>query len=129
MATSFLTEILARHAAEIEAEIETRTTNIMAELQGIRQLGSSVPSASKPARVAITVIEKKGVKRPPEEIARHVELVFNIIKAHPGLRIEKLSEIVGLSTTDMRLPIQKLRAENRIVAKGQKRATTYRVRG
>jgi hypothetical protein len=67
----------------------------------------------------------KSQKRAPEELARATELVFNIIKSYPGQRIELLAEKCGLTTREMLLPIKKLRAEKRIAAKGQKRATTY----
>lgn len=116
--SSFITPILAKFSAELEVAVETATANILAELQGVTRMGTRAPTAAaKPARNP-SAARAKGAKRSPDELEALVETVFALIKRHGGLL-----------TKDMALPIKKLRAAKRITVSGEKRATTYSVRG
>jgi len=123
MATSFLTDMLARHAAEIEAEIENRTANIIAELQGIRQLGRD----AAPSPVASSE-PKKGAKRSPGELAALTSILQRYIAKHPGERIEQIAKGLGRNTKELTLPIKNLLADKSISTRGAKRATSYTAR-
>lgn len=140
MTTSFLTDMLARqaadraalseelsarHAAEIEAEIELRTMNIMAELQGIRQLGAPASASTKAARQVLPVERTKRAKRTPAELVTLTGILLKYITKHPGQRIEKIAPGLGTTTGDLKLPIKTLIADKRVTTKGQKRSTTY----
>lgn len=67
----------------------------------------------------------RGVKRTAADLEMLSEKFASFVKAHPGLRIEQINKELGTTTKDLALPIRKLIADGKIIAKGQKRSTTY----
>jgi hypothetical protein len=67
----------------------------------------------------------RGAKRTPADLEALSEKFASFVKASPGLRIEQINKELGTSTKDLALPIRKLIADGMIIAKGQKRSTTY----
>lgn len=132
---SFLTPLLTKFTADIEAAVAAAKTNILREFEGIaaqtRAPGVKAPQPWEPRQQSSRRANgglAKGRKRTPEALALKVEEVFTLIQRHPGERIEQLAHRGGLSTKEMALPIKKLRDAKRITASGQKRATTYTAR-
>jgi hypothetical protein len=82
----------------------------------------STPKRGRPARPA------KGGKRDPKALAALVEKLHGYVKQHPGQRMEHIKAGLGLSKSDLVLPIKKLLADKRISAKGVKRSTAYTAR-
>ncbi len=138
MATSFLSPLLAdfhdqvaKFSADVEAAAEQAKLNILRELDGLTVAATGNVARLKPAALKVgasKATREHGQKRTPADLANAVEQVFNVISKHPGERIEQLAARIALPTKDMALPIKKLRADKRVVVKGQKRATTYRVK-
>jgi hypothetical protein len=119
--SSFITPILAKFSAELEAAVENAKANILREFEGLAKAPVSlVKPTGRRGSVRAT-----GQKRTPEVLERETEHVLTVIKSHPGERIEQLAVHAGMSTKDMVLPIKKLRATKRITTAGEKRATTY----
>jgi hypothetical protein len=81
-------------------------------------------SAAKPVLVS-TTSGKPGQKRDPKLLQKLVDRLAAHIAAKPGQRIEQINKPLGVPTKDLSLPIKKLLRANRIIAKGQKRSTTY----
>jgi hypothetical protein len=67
----------------------------------------------------------KGAKRSPEEIEAQTKLLLATIKKNPGLRIEEISKMIGVSTKEPALPVIKLFDAKAISSKGNRRATRY----
>jgi hypothetical protein len=67
----------------------------------------------------------RGAKRTPADLEALSEKFASFVKASPGLRIEQINKELGTTTKDLALPIRKLIAEGVVIAKGQKRSTTY----
>jgi len=67
----------------------------------------------------------RGGKRTSADLEALSERFGTFVKANPGLRIEQINKQLGTTTKDLALPIRKLISEGAIVAKGQKRSTTY----
>jgi hypothetical protein len=67
----------------------------------------------------------KGAKRSPEEIEAQTKLLLATIKKNPGLRIEEISKMIGVSTKELALPVIKLFDAKAISSKGNRRATRY----
>ncbi|HEU4733799.1 MAG TPA: hypothetical protein VFT22_38165 [Kofleriaceae bacterium] len=67
----------------------------------------------------------RGVKRTAADLEMLSEKFASFVKAHPGLRIEQINKELGTTTKDLALPIRKLISDGKIIAKGQKRSTTY----
>ena len=85
--------------------------------------GASAPAAVGPGRPQGG--RGRGVKRNPDDIAATAARLLVFVKANPGLRIEQINKALGTETKDLALPVRKLLASKAIVAKGEKRATTY----
>jgi hypothetical protein len=66
-----------------------------------------------------------GAKRPPAELASVVETLAAHIKAHPGQRMEHISEALDAPSSELNLPMRKLLLAKRVRAAGHKRATEY----
>ena len=67
----------------------------------------------------------RGAKRTPADLEALSEKFAAFVKASPGLRIEQINKELGTTTKDLALPIRKLIADGMVIAKGQKRSTTY----
>jgi hypothetical protein len=70
-------------------------------------------------------VAPKGAKRTPDELAALTTAVLVAVKKNPGSRVEELARAMGLPTSDLALPMLKLREERQIVKKGEKRAARY----
>lgn len=81
-----------------------------------------VARAGKPAA---TKSRPKGAKRTPEEIEAQTRTLLATIKKNPGLRIEEISKMIGISTKELALPVIKLFESKSITSKGNRRATRY----
>jgi hypothetical protein len=73
-------------------------------------------------------LKKRGGKRDPRVLAALTERLGDYIKKNPGQRIEQIASELGVSTTELFLPVKKLLAKKHIVTKGQLRGTTYSAR-
>ncbi len=67
----------------------------------------------------------KGEKRSPLAIRIATDRLFAMIELRPGHRIEQLAEMMACETSELRLPVKKLIAADRVFVKGEKRATRY----
>jgi hypothetical protein len=96
---------------------------------------AKTPAAAKPAKgapAAKAPVAKKagakrapGEKRPPGELTKLVEKLYDFIKGHPGQRMEAIGKALATPTKDLNLPVKKLLSAKKIRVKGQKRATEY----
>jgi hypothetical protein len=122
MTASFLTPILNRHAAEIEAEVAQAIADINARLTGL-SLGS--PAAKPPVSSGRAGKVAKGAKRSPEELEQLTKKLLGYISKNPGQRIEQIGGGLGISTKELILSAKKLIGDGSVKTKGQKRATAY----
>lgn len=90
-------------------------------------------TSSKPAKaVKAAKVAKPGrlVRRSPEDIAKVVDQMSTLLAKHPdGLRSEQIRELLKLESKEMPRPLGEALASGLLVAKGQKRATVYRLKG
>jgi predicted O-methyltransferase YrrM len=94
---------------------------------------SGGPASAKSAQRATAALaarpaaksRAKGAKRSPEEIEAQTKLLLATIKKNPGLRIEEISKMIGVSTKELALPVIKLFEAKAISSKGNRRATRY----
>jgi uncharacterized Zn finger protein len=75
------------------------------------------PKARKRARIP--------KRRTTSDIEQTAALVLEFIESHPGLGVELVGQHLGLSTGELRLPLEKLLATGSIVKSGLRRATKY----
>jgi hypothetical protein len=112
---------------ELVAAIQESTiSSFQAMLSGGPASAKSAQRA--PAARAVRTAAKsraKGAKRSPEEIEAQTKLLLATIKKNPGLRIEEISKMIGVSTKELALPVIKLFDAKAISSKGNRRATRY----
>ena len=72
-----------------------------------------------------TLRYEAGAKRSPAELAALIKRLHSHIAKHPGLRIEKIGDGLGVPTKALVLPVKRLISEKKLTTKGQKRATVY----
>ena len=70
----------------------------------------------------------KGGKRTARELEQVTDQLLRYIEANPGERMEQIAEGMNLPSKELTLPMKRLLRSNKLRTKGQKRATTYRVR-
>lgn len=68
---------------------------------------------------------KKGEKRDPKEIAKLEKALLREVKREGGRRIEQIAETMGVTTRELKVPMQHLLENKDVKAKGQARATRY----
>lgn len=127
-------------ARDINRQIEQRIEAFAQELnQLVRQaaleavqdaLGAGAqaarPAPSQPAAKARRGRRAAaGGRRSSQQMERMMRSVQEQVAANPGIRMEQLSAAVGVSTSELRLPVTKLLDQGTIRKKGEKRATEY----
>ena len=97
----------------------------------------SAPTRRGPGRPRVTVsmgVVRTGKRgRPgkftPEQLEKHGASILALLKKSPGARSEQLSAAMNMDAATLRIPLKALLAAKKIRVKGQKRGTTYFVRG
>jgi len=125
---------------EIRARVEAFAATLTALVRGaaLEAVGASLgeerrPAATKTApasraaapRPAPAGRRSKGQKRDPQDLAKLTERLFEYVSANPGRTMSVIQAALGVPATALKFPMRKLRAANRIAAKGVKQATTY----
>jgi len=99
-------------------------TNGRASNGHARPLAKAAPRAAAPG--------KKGrlARRGPEEIDKMVSDIASLLSKNPaGMRSEQIRVALGWQAKEMPRPLAAALASKRVVSKGQKRATTYSLKG
>jgi hypothetical protein len=79
------------------------------------------PVSRKPA----TAKRAAGERRPPAYLADLSRKLGDYIKAHPGSRMEVIAKAIGVPARELRFPVTKLIAAQKVRGEGQKRGTEY----
>lgn len=98
------------------------------QLQAIlsRDGGTSSKRGSTTASKAVVQAEPAGrIRRSADQLAAVQEKIVKLLGAKPKLTSEEIQTELGLSKKDIQLPLQLLRDEKRINAKGERRAMRY----
>jgi hypothetical protein len=127
--------------SKIDEELREAVETFVEQLKGLIQRaalesvqnalngGSSSPrrAAKRPLSPPVLGSERyeSSAKRSPAELAALIKKLHSHIARHPGLRIEKIGEGLGVPTKALVLPVKRLISEKKVTTKGQKRATVY----
>ncbi|HYP99605.1 MAG TPA: DNA-binding protein [Polyangiaceae bacterium] len=127
--------------SKVDEEVREAVETFVEQLKGLIQRAAleSVQSAlngggSAPRRGAKRALPQPALgsdryeasaKRSPAELAALIKKLHSHISKHPGLRIEKIGEGLGVPTKALVLPVKRLISERKVTTKGQKRATVY----
>lgn len=89
-------------------------------------------AAAKPApaegKKATPKRKKRGAKagkRSPEDIVRLQEKVLTFLDKNPAAKVSDIAGALGLSTSDLNLPMRRLKAEKSVRTEGHKRNMVY----
>jgi hypothetical protein len=91
-------------------------------------IGEVTPKRRAP-RTARTGKRGRPGKFTPEQIDAMGGKILGLLKKSPGARSEQLSTAMKMDAATLRIPLKALIAAKKIKVKGQKRGTTYFVRG
>ena len=93
--------------------------------RALRGPGGAPPrSVEKPRRRG----RAAGKKRSREEVARLADRVMDFLKSQKeDVGVSEIASALHVATGDLGLPLSKLRTEDRIKTRGQKRSTVYRL--
>jgi hypothetical protein len=72
--------------------------------------------------------EGPGLRRSSAELASLADRVEACVRANPGLHIEQISQHLGTTSGQLRVPLHRLIVDRVIVTKGKQRGRTYYVR-
>lgn len=88
---------------------------------------AAAPAVAKPsAAPAVKAARKsKGGKRTSESVLEMASTLLEYIRTHEGERLDQIAKGLGISTKELKLPVQKLFAQKAIKTTGVKRGTTY----
>jgi len=67
----------------------------------------------------------KRVRRSADGLAQIGASILDYVRANPGEGVEVISAALGMTSKELRRPIQMLIADGKLKTKGQKRGTTY----
>jgi hypothetical protein len=123
-------------SSAVQTALDTLIEAIRAELREefLSALGSSSSAPTKRGRrrqpkasskAKATRARAKGAKRTPEELEALTAKTLAAITKTPGKRVEELSEVLGVGSKELALPILKLFEQKSIKTTGQRRGTKY----
>lgn len=72
---------------------------------------------------------RKGGRRSSESVAATAEAIVAHVRSNPGQNVGEIGDALGLSSKDLKLPIQKLIEEKKLKTTGQRRGTRYHLGG
>lgn len=88
--------------------------------------GDSDPSPTpKPATTKSAPRRRKSGRRTSADVQVTMEHAAACVMAHPGCAVSDISKEVGVSTNDLRFPLQKLLEDGILRRTGQKRGARY----
>jgi hypothetical protein len=94
-----------------------------------RKAGRAKPGP-KPKNVGSVPTLKEGGRRSSEAVEQIGKKVLAYVKANPGQRVEQIAVGLGTDTRTLKLPIIKLlQRPAQLTTKGNRRGTTYQVKG
>jgi hypothetical protein len=86
---------------------------------------ATAPKAAKPSKPSKPGKGKTRIRRSDAQIDSLAAQIHDYVASHPGQRAEQIKAALKISSGNWGLPIGRLLASGRLVAKGEKRATTY----
>jgi len=104
-----------------KAAPRTRVTN-----EVMKEVTSRQPSRTQRAQPAQQATLPR---RDPTELQRITDSLLTYIKDHPSERIEQISDGMGVSTKELKLPMRYLKQQKQVTQKGERRAATYAAKG
>lgn len=84
---------------------------------------AAAPRAAKPS--AAGQKGKTRIRRNDSQIDGLANQIHDYVASHPGQRAEQIKAALKISSNNWGLPIKRLIDSGRLIAKGEKRATTY----
>lgn len=120
-------EALFRRAA-LEAVSQALGTPTAAAPRRAAPVAAPAPRAASAGRAA-PASHGKRIRRSPAQLDQVAKTIHDYVSQNPGLRAEQIKAALKLRTKDWALPVKKLIDEGQLVAKGEKRATTYVAKG
>jgi hypothetical protein len=122
-----------RFASEVVSLLRNATLQDILSLTG-KTMGGPLADGVRRQRAATAVDRSKrrtrptGRKRSREEVARLAERILQFLGTQKEeIGVSGIGEALKVPTADLGLPLQKLRAENKVKTRGQKRSTVYRI--
>lgn len=82
-------------------------------------------AAPRPAKAAKPSKGKTRIRRNDSQIDALASQIHDYVASHPGQRAEQIKAALKIPSNNWGLPIKRLLDSGRLVAKGEKRATTY----
>jgi guanyl-specific ribonuclease Sa len=117
---------------EIRSRIDTLLSDISqlvksSALEAVSSaLGGSSMASAAPARAAAAPRRRgRPGKRSSEDVQASADALLAYIKKNEGQRLEQIAKGMGMSSKELKLPVQKLFAAKAIKTKGKKRGTMY----
>ncbi len=121
---SDIAELIRRSALEIVRQA-LGGTSPQAPARSTAARSRATPRSAPPARRPGPRSKTGRIRRSPEELEELGGTFLEHVRAHPGQRLEQISAALGVSTKDLKRPVQQLSDQKAIRTEGQKRGTRY----
>jgi hypothetical protein len=124
--TNDLSTVMRRAALE---EVHAKLTLAIGDVSAPKRRGPGRRRPTVSKGVVRTGKRGRPGKFTPEQLEKHGASILALLKKSPGARSEQLSASMKMDAATLRIPLKALLAAKKIKVKGQKRGTTYFVRG
>ena len=123
-----LTEIVKRGTVESVLAAISGSLNAPKAKRGPGRPRKAAPKAAPKAASKASTGGKRG-RRSSKAVTKTTEAALAFVTANPGCTVGDIGASVGISTKELRLPLQKLLASGQLTTTGQKRGTRYHAGG
>ena len=88
--------------------------------------GLATPKRRGPGRPRGSVSTSgKRIRRSTSAVGKTTDAALAFVTSNPGCSVGEIGSSLGMTTKDLRLPLQKLLADGKVKTSGQKRGTRY----
>ena len=117
------------------AALRARVESFVAEMEELiresaleavqEALGMAGTASVRRTPTRASAMPGKRIRRSADGLAQIGASILDHVRANPGQGVEAISAALGMTSKELRRPIQMLIADGKLKTKGQKRGTTY----
>lgn len=114
-----------RFVAELHTLVQKATVESVLEAVSGSTWAPARRGPGRPRKTGLGAKPGKRIRRSTSAVDKSGDAALSYVAANPNCSVGEIGAALGMSTKDLRLPLQKLLSEGKVKTSGQKRGTRY----